>query len=53
MHRRDFLISSVLGSVGAALGGLSADPLLASSGSDGIQAGRATRERVMEPEIIS
>jgi len=44
MHRRHFLVSSVLGSLGAALGGLSANPLFASSGSDGIQAGRATRK---------
>ena len=34
MHRRDFLVSSVLGSIGAAVGGFSTHPLTASSGSN-------------------
>jgi peptidase E len=44
MHRRDFLLSSVLGSIGAAIGGFSTNPLFASSGSGLGQAGRATRK---------
>ena len=44
MHRRDFLVSSVLGSIGAAFGGLSNTPPFASSGSAVVQAGKATRK---------
>jgi dipeptidase E len=44
MHRRDFLVSSVLGSVGAALGGLTRHPLFASADSNVAQAGPATRK---------
>jgi peptidase E len=43
MHRRDFLVTSLLGSIGAAVGGL-AIPGVASAGSTSLLTGRATRK---------